>query len=140
MRKPFLLFTLKCSVILYFAACTGIDHYTKEKSATPLVTEGTWKIDLYQDAHSDKTADFTGYTFTFNSAGDLLVNKNNKNIAGNWSEDDIARRITINLGTGDPILQLLNENWNVMQVKEKGILLQGKDGDKLRIAISAVAI
>ena len=37
-------------------------------------------------------------------------------ISGNWSEDDILKRITINLETKDPMLTKLNDHWNISAV------------------------
>lgn len=34
-----------------------------------VVTQGTWKITLYNDSGSDETANYTGYTFSFISGG-----------------------------------------------------------------------
>lgn len=126
MKKPFLLFALKCSVILYFAACTRLEHYTTDKSATPVVTEGSWKVNLYENG-GNKTSEFSGYTFTFTPGGNLLVQKDGRQVNGNWSEDDIAKKIAIDLGKTDPVLEKLNENWDVTRINDKEIALRSKD-------------
>jgi hypothetical protein len=116
MKKPFLLFTLKCAVILYFAACTSIEDYTVAQAATPVVTRGTWKVNLYQDANNDNTNDFAGYSFTFTTAGDFKANKNGVDVNGSWAEDNISKRVTLNLGTNDPVLVRLNKYWTLKGV------------------------
>lgn len=141
MKKPFLLFALKCSVILYFAACTRLEHYTNDKSATPMVTEGTWKVNLYLNADKNNTNDFSGYIFTFNAEGNLVADKDGKQVTGNWSEDNIAKKIVINLGSADPVLTRLNENWDITRINEKEISLQSKDpSSPSRINISSVTM
>jgi hypothetical protein len=118
MKKPILLFAIKCSVILYFAACTGIDKMTTAISATPRVTKGAWKINLYTESKNDETASFEGCMLTFEPTGKIIAYKNGEQITGNWSEDDILKRITINLNTKDPALSKLNSYWNIATISK----------------------
>ena len=118
MKKTTLLVALKCSVILYFAACTGINKITTATSATPRVTKGAWKINLYTEAKNDETARFDGCMLTFDAAGKMTAYKNGKKITGNWAEDDILKRITINLNTKDPALLKLNTYWNISTISK----------------------
>jgi hypothetical protein len=121
MKKPILLFTIKCSIILYFAACTSINDYTTAVSATPIVTQGEWKINLFIESQNDETNVFDGYTLTFEPSGKIIAKKNGQKISGNWSEDDISRRITINLDTKNPALAKLNSNWSISNVSNAGV-------------------
>jgi len=125
-KSPLLLFALKCSVILYFAACSGITDYTTAVSATPFVTRGTWKVEQFIEADKDQTNGFTGYDLTFDPAGKIKAIKNGVEISGNWSEDDILKRITISLETNDPELIKLNNYWNISTVTKTGLTLQNK--------------
>lgn len=118
MKKPILLFAIKCSVILYFAACTGIDKMTTAIAATPRVTKGAWKINLYTEAKTDETAVFEGCMLTFEPTGKIIAYKNGEKITGNWSEDDIQKRITIHLDTKDPVLSKLNSYWNIATISK----------------------
>jgi hypothetical protein len=118
MKKPILLFAIKCSVILYFAACTGIDKMTTAVSATPRVTKGAWKINLYTESKNDKTASFDGCMLTFEPSGKIIAYKNGQKITGNWAEDDILKRISINLDTKDPALVKLNTYWNIASISK----------------------
>jgi hypothetical protein len=124
MTKPFLLFAIKCSVIMYFAACTSIENYTIAKTATPVVTKGVWKVKLFQDANNDKTNDFAGYTFTFNMSGNVKASKNGIDINGSWAEDDISKKITLNLDAKDPALTRLNNYWNITGINKSEVNLQ----------------
>ena len=127
MTKTTLLVALKCSVILYFAACTGIDKITTAISATPRVTKGAWKINLYTEATNDKTASFNGCMLTFNAAGKITAYKNGQKITGNWAEDDILKRITINLDTKDPALSKLNCYWNISTISKWQLSFQNNN-------------
>jgi len=123
-KSPLLLFALKCSVILYFAACSGIADYTTTVSATPMVTRGTWKVNLITDAETDQTTSLTGYSLTFDPSGKIRVSKDGREVTGNWSEDDILKRINISLDTNDPQLILLNNYWNISSVTKTQVTLQ----------------
>ncbi len=127
MKSPLLLFALKCSVIFYFAACSGIGDYTTAVSATPVVTKGTWKVKLYTGPDKDQSAEFSGYSFSFDPNGEIKATKNNVIISGNWFEDDIQKRITINLDTNDPALTKLNNNWNISAITKTGVSLQNTE-------------
>lgn len=137
MKKPLLIFALKCSVILYFAACTGISDLTNAVAATPHVTRGAWKINLFTDANINETPGLAGYVLTFDASGKITASKNNgAPITGNWSEDEIQKRITIDLNTNDPVLKRLNDYWNVMSVTKTGISFKNAEnpsGSRLQI-------
>ena len=118
MNKTTFLVALKCSVILYFAAYTGINKITTAISATPRVTKEAWKINLYTEAKNDETARFDGCMLTFDASGKITAYKNGRKITGNWAEDDILKRITINLDTKDPALSKLNTYWNISSISK----------------------
>ena len=127
MKKPILLFTIKCSVILYFAACTGIDKITTAKSATPHVIRGAWKINLYTESKNDETATFDGCMLTFEPTGKIIAYKNGEKTTGNWAEDEILKRISINLDTKDPALAKLNNYWNISTISKWQVSFQNND-------------
>jgi len=136
MKNSILLFGIKCSVILYFAACTGIDQYTTAVSATPHVTKGAWKVNLFTEAQNDRTTAFAGYELTFEPTGKIIASKNGKQVTGNWSEDEILKRITINLDTKDPALAKLNDYWNISGISKAGLSFQRAENpstEKLQI-------
>jgi hypothetical protein len=118
MKNATLLVALKCSVILYFAACTRIDKITTAVSATPRVTKGAWKINRFTESENDETTRFDGCMLTFETSGKITAYKNGKKITGNWAEDDILKRITINLDTKDPALTKLNNYWNISKISK----------------------
>ena len=124
MKSPILLFALKCSVILYFAACSGISDYSTDVSATPLVTKGAWKVNLVIEADKGRANELTGYSLIFDPAGKIKATKDGMEVNGNWSEDDILKRITISLDTKDPQLIILNNYWNISAVTKTGVTLQ----------------
>jgi hypothetical protein len=123
-KSTLVIFALKCSFILYFAACTGINEYTTAVSATPHVTKGAWKVNLFTEDTNDRTAALDGYILTFEPTGKIVASKDGHKITGNWAEDDILKRITINLETKDPALKKLNDYWSISSVTKSGLSLQ----------------
>ncbi len=136
MKKPFLLFSLKCAVIVYFAACSGIDSFTTAKSVTPQVTKGNWKVNCYSNIQTDNTCIFEGYTFTFDPTGKVTAVKGNNIVEGNWLEDEINKKVTISFKNSGTALDELNEYWNIAAIKDGEISFEKKEGnstDKLYI-------
>ncbi len=139
MNQTTLLVALKCSVILYFAACTGIDKISTAISATPRVTKGAWKINLYTEAKNDETASFEGCMLTFDPTGKIIAYKNGEKITGNWAEDDILKRLTINLDTKDPALLKLNSYWNISTISKWQLSFQNNNNPELsRLQITSL--
>ncbi|MCB0708819.1 MAG: hypothetical protein KDC15_05460 [Chitinophagaceae bacterium] len=136
MKKPLLIFALKCSVILYFAACTGINDYGNTVSATSKVTKGTWKINLFTQGQQNETNQFSNCILKFDPSGKLSIIKNGQTITGNWIEDNIMQRITISLNTNDAVLTRLNDYWNISKISKSGISFRGNQNsvnDRLEI-------
>lgn len=119
-----MLFVVKCMFIFYFAACTRFEQLTDIRSATPLITKGAWKIEFNNKGKNDKPASLVGYKLVFGSTGILKATKNGMEIDGNWSEDNISKRITIDFGNTDPVLAKLNDYWNIRDIADLELNLQ----------------
>jgi hypothetical protein len=124
MKKPILLFAIKCSVILYFAACTSINKYTSAVSATPHITNGTWKVNLFIESQNDNTTAFDGYTLQFEPNGKVTAVKGSQKITGSWAEDDISKKLSISLNTDDAALARLNDYWTISSISNTGLSFQ----------------
>ena len=133
MKSPFLLFTLKCAVILYFAACTNIQNYSVANAVTTVVTKGMWKVNLCQGHTQEDCNEFAGYTFTFNLSGDITASKNDVVVKGKWAEDNIANRLTLNMPSTDPVLNKLNNYWSISTVSNAQVVLENNTNTKLNI-------
>lgn len=121
MNKTTLLVAVKCSVILYFAACTGINKYAKGVSATPHITTGTWKVKLFIESRNDETSALKDYSFIFEPTGKVIAIKGTEKITGSWAEDDISKKLTISLKTNDAALARLSDNWSVSNISNSGL-------------------
>jgi hypothetical protein len=136
MKKPALLFALKCTVIIYFAACSGIDSLTTSKSVTPQVTKGDWKVNCFSNTAVDNTCIFEGYTFAFEPTGKVTAQKNGVIVEGYWLEDDINKKITISFKNSGTALDALSDYWNVSAIQDGKISFEKQEGletDKLYI-------
>ena len=137
MKKPVLLFALKCSVIIYFAACTNIEQYSVSNSVSQqLISKGTWKVNCYDNANTDNTCIFEGYAFSFDATGKVTARKNGITNEGNWLEDNISKKITLNFKNENPALSQLNDSWNIATISDTGITFENnsdQNSEKLYI-------
>ena len=137
MKKPFLLFALKCSVIVYFAACTHIDKLAVSKSVSEqLESKTAWKVNCFSNAANDNTCVFEGYAFSFDASGKVIATKNSTCIEGNWLEDNISKTITISFKNSNSVLDELNNYWHITSISDAGISFEKndtKDADKIYI-------
>jgi hypothetical protein len=136
MKKPVLLFALKCAVIVYFAACANIQQLTVSNSVSDLVTKGAWKVNCYDNARVDNTCIFEGYSFSFDATGKVTASKNGISYEGNWMEDNISKKITLSFKNNNPALSELNNHWNIESISNKGITFESNtdlDSEKLYI-------
>ena len=139
MKKSLLLFAGTCLVIIYLTACTGIDKITTAVSAKARVIKGAWKIHLYTESTTDETYAFNGFMLTFEATGKIVAYKNGEKITGKWAEDDILKRITINLDTKDPALSKLNTYWNISNISKWQLSFQNNNnGEQSHLQITSL--
>lgn len=125
MKKPVLLFALKCSVIIYFAACANIEKFSVSNAVSQqLISKGTWKVNCYDNANIDNTCDFEGYIFSFDAYGKVIARKNGIAIEGNWLEDNISKKITLSFRKENSVLLQLNDHWNISSISNGGITFE----------------
>lgn len=126
MKKPVLLFALKCSVIIYCVAFTNIHHIGASNSVSELVTKNTWKVNCFDNATEDNTCIFEGYSFSFDPSGKVTASKNGISAEGSWLEDNISKKISLSFNSADAALLQLNNHWNIENISEKGITFENK--------------
>ncbi len=56
-----------------------------EEITTNVTASGDWSVTNFVDSGQNKTADFTGYGFSFNSDGSLVADNGNTTVSGTWS-------------------------------------------------------
>ncbi len=106
--------TLALALLLFGSSCTKNDSNAIVNNVTPIVTVGGWTVSLFSERGVAQTADFSGYTFTFQNDGKLIVNKGGVAVKeGSWSEDNSSGKLIIDLGpkdnTNKPLGQLTDD-------------------------------
>ena len=117
MKKVILALTIFTAV---FTACKkNNDNNTSSVSTAAVnstVASGTWRITLFNNNGTDKTANFNGFNFTFATSGSLLAANGILSITGTWSTrvDDSKVKLIINFpGPSMSTFLELNEDWEV---------------------------
>ena len=89
---------------LQSSSCSKNDDVVINTTDTP---GGTWRISLYWDS-KDETSKFTGYNFTFSSAGQVTATNGSSNVTGTWSES--STRLILNFGA-DPLFSKISDDY-----------------------------
>lgn len=63
----------------------AIDLQADVDEISNLAQTGSWQITRFIDSGNDKTANFSGYNFSFNADGSLFADSSSENAIGNWS-------------------------------------------------------
>jgi len=135
MKKPFLVFALKCSVIIYFAAFSSIDKFAVSRSVTQqIVDKGYWKVNCFGNPATDNSSLFEDYAFSFDASGKVTASKNGTTIEGHWLEDNISRSITISFNDNTPFEQKLNTKWYINAINNASISLKSDASETLLIS------
>ncbi len=101
-------------VLLLNSSCSKSGDSSLVNNVTPIVTNGTWQVSLFSERGVNETSDFSGYSFTFQSDGKLIVQKGGATVKqGSWTEDNSSGKLIINLGVKDntnkPLGQLTDD-------------------------------
>jgi hypothetical protein len=100
---------------------------TAQAVAQTVTTAGNWRVSLFNDSGNNETADFTGYSFTFNGDGSIVASKNATNTNGTWTTNVSSNKFIIDLGpkidTNKPLGEL-TDDWRVVSVTSNEIQLK----------------
>lgn len=120
MKKMFVFLGLS---LIVFTGCTKKDTPGTVASS---VTNGTWRVSHFSERSTNKSSDFSGYTFTFQSNGKVLAAKNGVIKEGNWSESTSSQKLVIDLGVKSDVNKPLGEltnDWIIVTKTETKINL-----------------
>jgi len=96
------------------SSCKKDDSTNSTTSVDQIVTTGTWRVSYFVESTEDKTSDFTGYTFSFNTNGELVALNSGVNTTGNWGWDDSSSKFHISIGTNKPLSDL-TDDWLILE-------------------------
>jgi hypothetical protein len=104
-------------------------------SDTAATTSG-WKISKYVHHNNDKTSDYSGYVFDFQSNGVLLATKGSSLYTGTWKEVTDSNRTKLIIAFGSPTdLLELSEDWLIGTKTESSIKLSNTSGNSANIGV-----
>lgn len=117
-------------VLNFITSCNKDEDDTNLNSSTQdptvvinTVTQGTWRVILYQDSGVDETSSFSGYTFTFEPSNVLTATNGTTNYTGTWSvtnsdsnDGNPTNDLDFNIGFSSPQLfdDELTDDWDII--------------------------
>lgn len=125
MKKLILIPVLLCMLSLNFG-CSSSDDNNSSADPTPVINavrQGTWRVTSYIDSGTDKTANFSGYTFTFGTSNVLTATNGTNNYTGTWSvtsdddsnDDNPSSDLDFNIAFASPAnFAELTDDWDIV--------------------------
>ena len=142
---------------LFFASCESSDDSDNMGSVENVeevkstVSTGTWLVALYEEDEVDQTSNFAGYSFTFNSTGELSANNGETSISGAWSitsesdssdDDNPSDDVDFNIFFSSPVkFAEISEDWEIVSFSSARIELKhvsGGDGSIDRLVFEKI--
>ena len=123
------LFFLGIISLAAISSCKKDDSTDPTSNIVQIVTTGTWRITYFVEPNEDKTNDFTGYTFSFNSNGQLIATLSGVNTTGSWAWDDSSSKFHISIGNSKPLSDL-TDDWLILEKTENLIRLKNDNPTK----------
>jgi len=119
--KAFNLFSALLLVTLFTTLQSSSCSKSDDMAAIAPPIAGTFSVSLYWDK-KDETSKFSGYSFVFNSGGQVVASKGAVNVNGIWSES--STKLSIDFSS-DPVLSNINKNW--LKVEKTATTIKLKD-------------
>lgn len=92
------------------------------------MSDGTWKISLFQEDGFNHTSDYDIYTFNFDENGSVQASNNGYKVNGSWSVGKDDGHIEFNLTLSSP-LEDLSDDWEVVSNSANKLELKDISGD-----------
>jgi hypothetical protein len=122
--KKILFYSLLLGITLSVVSCDRSDSI--DSTTEQVATSGTWRVTLFTDSGNDETSNYAGYTFTFNTGGNLSAVKNGNTVTGAWSVNASSNKFNIDLGpktAGNQPLGELTDDWKILSASSTEIRL-----------------
>lgn len=114
-----------------------IAHIEDVKST---VSTGDWQITLYEKDGMEQTQNFTGYSFTFDAAGQLTAVNGDTSISGAWSvsadadssDDDTPSESDVDFTiffSNEGVFTEISEDWEIVSFSETRLELRDVSDD-----------
>lgn len=127
MKTKFLIPIL--TVLLWGSSACKKEDNSSASASPSIITQGQWRVTLYNDSGNDETNHFTGYAFTFNSAGTVFANKSGANVSGTWSTgtDDSQQKLYLTFTSNADFIEISND-WHILSQSSTKIQLEDVSG------------
>lgn len=111
------------------------DSSNNSQDPTPVintVSDGTWRVTLYEDDGVDETYHFTGYNFTFGASNVLTASNGTNTYTGSWSvtnsdsnDDSSSSDLDFNIMFSSPTVfaDELTDDWDIVSYTDVKIQL-----------------
>lgn len=92
------------------------------------MSEGTWKISVFQEDGFNRTSDYEIYTFNFDRNGSVQASNNGYKVNGSWNVGKDDGHIEFNLNMPSP-LEDLTDDWEVVRNTSNKLELKDISGN-----------
>jgi len=107
------------------SGCNGTGN---AQELTDIMEAGSWSVASYIDSGDDETADYNGYTLTFNMAGTASATNGTNTFNGTWSITG-STDLDFNMDFGpDEPFEEFNDDWDVLNYTASRVELQDISG------------
>jgi hypothetical protein len=120
----------------FLFSCSNEVDIANPNDVKDIITQGKWKVNMYVDVNQDQTSDFAGYSFIFSKNGTLIADCNGTNCNGTWTEDAVARKITLNFTNATPVLERINNQWSLAEVNAGLVNMSNNQPDREFLGIA----
>jgi len=131
MKTSIKLFLLALTISL--ASCSKSNDDNPSNNSNNNNTEqvsGDWQVTYYFDSGKDETNNYSGYTFIFNTGGQMQAVNGTGTYNGTWqigdrsSDDDSASNKFVISITGNKQLDDLQDDWVIVKITDTEISLK----------------
>lgn len=94
------------------------------------ITDGLWRVTLYDEGGVIQTSDYSGYSFDFNADGSMTATNGSSNKTGTWNSgpDSGSIKLTITFTDSDGPFESISEDWRVLTSTSSKIELKHVSG------------
>lgn len=123
---------MKKQIVLIALVCLSLSSCKKDspKNVSKALENGTWKITLFQEDTENKTTDYNGDRFTFNSDGTVKATHSATDFSGTWKtqKDSDHTELVLNFMNPSELMEL-SDDWHIIENTDKIIKLHDESGD-----------
>ncbi len=121
---------------LFFVGIMALIISSCEKENTSVANPvGLWKVTKFTDDGKDETADFTNYTFDFQTDGKLIAKIGNSTYTGVWNDNLSDEKMELKI-QGTQNLDTVNDDWLIVELTTTSLKLKDDDSEDEEITFS----